>query len=122
MSPFYQNANFAVAIHDAQKDRLLRERKHSKEELEEIEHIRWCRYCILNHWKGADKMDFDNTGSGEPTRKDDVRRLHRCLRPFRELTGELEEFKEKDWERYCAILDAINDDELRRHYLEPCNA
>lgn len=61
--------------------------------LAELEHIRWCRYHYLNNWTW-----------GQPEngrRKDPVRRLHRDLVPYCQLT---EAAKEKDRENIRILL------------------
>lgn len=45
------------------------------ETVAELEHIRWCRYHYLHNWKYAPETD-----SGK--------RLHNCLMPFSQLSGE----------------------------------
>ena len=54
-------------------------------ELAELEHVLWCRYHILSHWK------YGVPDNGKA--KDPVRRIHKCLVPFEELS---QEDKDKD--------------------------
>ncbi|MCR4999568.1 MAG: hypothetical protein K6A05_07005 [Lachnospiraceae bacterium] len=54
-------------------------------ELAELEHVLWCRYHILSHWKYGEPADGKN--------KDTVRRIHKCLVPFEDLS---QEDKDKD--------------------------
>lgn len=55
------------------------------ERLSELEHIRWCRFHYLNNWR------YGVPENGKT--KDPVRRIHRDLIPYAELT---ESEKEKD--------------------------
>lgn len=57
--------------------------------LAELEHIRWCRYYYLNNWRYGKE-------------RDDIKRLHPDLVPFRELSGD--EIK-KDIEAIKSKLD-----------------
>lgn len=50
-----------------------------------LEHIRWCRFHYLNYWTYGEPRDGSN--------KDSVKRIHKCLRPYQELS---EEDKDKD--------------------------
>ena len=61
--------------------------------LSELEHIRWCRYHYLNNWQ----YGIPENGKS----KDPVRRLHRDLVPYGQLT---EEEKEKDRENIRILL------------------
>ena len=117
LSSFTKESNYASAIHDVQKKRLLEEafskcgetsdgNNPSYEDLsaetwtrlQEIEHIRWCRYHFLNNWKQSDKLLVVN---GKEKTKDEERRLHFDLRPYEALTeGE----KKKDGDAYKTIF------------------
>lgn len=61
--------------------------------LSELEHIRWCRYHYLNNWQYG-IPDHGKT-------KDPVRRIHKDLRPYAELS---EAVKEKDRENIRVLL------------------
>lgn len=62
-------------------------------ELAKLEHIRWNRYHYLNNWRYGTPEHGKN--------KDAVKRIHRDLVPFAELT---EEEKEKDRENVRVLL------------------
>lgn len=59
----------------------------SLESLAELEHIRWCRFHYLNYWVYGDPQNGKS--------KDADRRIHVCLRDYKDLS---EEEKEKDRE------------------------
>lgn len=48
--------------------------------LAELEHIRWCRFHYLNYWTYGEPLDGKD--------KDPVRRIHKCLCPYQELSPE----------------------------------
>lgn len=107
---FTRGSNYAAAIHDPLKEKLLAgQGLHAagmnaeenmaayhkldqavRDRLQEIEHIRWCRYHFLNSWKAP---DGDIIVDGKKKAKDAARRLHSCLVPYTDLS---EKNKEKD--------------------------
>lgn len=64
------------------------------EQLAELEHIRWCRYHYLHNWQGGIPENGKN--------KDPRHRIHRDLRPYKEL-GEAD--REKDRENIRVLMD-----------------
>ena len=107
---FTRGSNYAAAIHDPLKEKLLADQglhaagmnaeenmaayhkldQAVRDRLQEIEHIRWCRYHFLNSWKAP---DGDIIVDEKKKAKDAARRLHSCLVPYAYLS---EKDKEKD--------------------------
>ena len=65
--------------------------------LAELEHIRWNRYHYLNNWKYGVPQNEKN--------KDTVKRVHKDLVPFTELTREEQE---KDAENIRVLLSVTD--------------
>ena len=62
-------------------------------ELAELEHIRWNRYHYINNWRYGIPQNGKN--------KDSIKKIHKDLVPFSELT---EAEKEKDVENIRVLL------------------
>lgn len=108
LDTFTKYSNISAAdYHEVRLKMIDQWKKESgKEELDEedlsclaeLEHIRWCRYHYLNNWS------YGTPGNGK--NKDVVKRIHRDLVPFVELT---EEEKEKDKENIRILLSVRTD-------------
>ena len=110
LDSFTRGSNYAAALHDPLKYRLLQGAgidagelgpaenaaryrglpRETKDRLQETEHIRWSRYHFLNNWR---KAEGELVIDGRRVQKDTARRLHADLVPYAELS---EEDKEKD--------------------------
>ncbi len=122
MDAFTRGSNYAAAIHDPIKYKLLKSKgidvkgmDHARntssyddlspfiqDYLQEIEHIRWSRYHFLNNWNYAEKIIID----GEVKAKDSDRRIHTCLVPYNML---MEKDKKKDSYFYKTLSLRIED-------------
>ncbi len=60
----------------------------------DLDHFRWCRYHYLHNWQGGIPENGKN--------KDPRHRIHRDLRPYKEL-GEAD--REKDRENIRVLMD-----------------
>lgn len=104
LSGFLRNSNYAVAAHDACKQRILLElgidvsaldsdgiaraydalAPEVRDRLQELEHIRWMRFHMLHNWTYAEK-------------RDNAARRHDCLKPYRELSRENKDKDASAW-------------------------
>lgn len=95
LSAFLKSSNLVAG--DYHSIRLLvmehRGTREIDEEICELEHIRWCRYHSLNHWK---------LGCNAEGKKDPVRKLHPCLKPFSDLPPQE---RWKDWDTIAVLLN-----------------
>lgn len=73
--------------------RILASSGADSEDLAQLEHIRWCRFYFLNFWR------YGVPEHGKT--RDAEKKIHACLRPFRELP---ESEKEKDRAAVAAAL------------------
>lgn len=78
LTGFYKDSNISSADY-GEIVSLLHKKGMSDRELAELEHIRWCRFLFLRYWK------YGVPANG--TNKDEVQKIHKCLRPFAELDG-----------------------------------
>ncbi len=112
LDAFTKGSNYASAIHDNIKEELLKKdgldpsklsyedsakaydslNQKERDRLQEIEHIRWCRYLLLNNWR---KAEGDIIKDGEILTKDNLKKIHRDLVPYSELS-----FKEQIKDSY----------------------
>lgn len=89
LSGFLKWSNISEAdFTDVIKD-LSKKGETDIEKLAELEHIRWCRFHFLNYWK---------YGIPDHESRDQEKRIHACLKPYRELT-EFEKDKDREFVR-----------------------
>jgi len=72
LSGFLKESNISSADYVEVLSQLAEEKEDI--ELAELEHIRWCRFHYLNYWKYSE-------------RRDNEKRLHNNLKPFKELSA-----------------------------------
>lgn len=81
LNGFLQWSNISSADFGHVLAGLLRQNPELDDDiLAELEHIRWCRFHYLNYWTYGEPLDGKD--------KDPVRRIHKCLCPYQELSPE----------------------------------
>lgn len=81
LNGFLQWSNISSADFGHVLAGLLRQNPELDDDiLAELEHIRWCRFHYLNYWTYGEPLDGKD--------KDPVRRIHKCLCPYQELSSE----------------------------------